>query len=122
MYQRLRVTFVAALFIGSIGCAATGGASLQAGSQIAIEGAIASIDTAPWAYDGNAVVQIDTSDRGRVAVQLPARWNLCKAAPVNMEALSVGTRVRAVGTVGAEGEVVVCQDATHRLVPAERAR
>src|SRR5690242_13580520 len=55
MSQRLHVAFVAALFIGSIGCAATGGASLQAGSQIAIEGAIASIDTAPWAYDGNAV-------------------------------------------------------------------
>lgn len=122
MSQRLRVAFVAAFCIGSIGCAATGGASLQAGSQIAIEGAIASIDTAPWAYDGNAVVQVDTSDRGRVAVQLPARWNLCKAPPVNMEALAVGVRVRAVGAAGAEGEVVVCQDESHRLAPAGSGR
>ena len=123
MSQRLRMAFVAALCIGSMtGCAATGGASLQAGSQIAIEGAIASIDTAPWAYDGNAVVQVDTSDRGRVTVQLPARWNLCKAPPVNMEALAVGTRVRAVGTAGVEGEVVVCQDESHGLAPAGSGR
>jgi len=122
MSQRLRMAFAAAFCIGSIGCAATGGAPLQAGSQIAIEGTIASIDTAPWAYDGNAVVRIDTSDRGRVVVQLPARWNLCKAPPVNMEALAVGVRVRAVGAAGAEGEVVVCQDESHRLAPADSGR
>ncbi|MCL1633369.1 hypothetical protein M2650_01740 [Luteimonas sp. SX5] len=91
--------------------------SPQSAGQTSIEGAIAAIDTAPWAYDGNAVIQVDAAGRGRVAVQLPARWNLCKAAPVNVEALAVGMRVRVVGAAGAEGELVVCQDEAHRLVP-----
>lgn len=107
----------AALLTG--GCAVTGGTQLQADGHTAIEGTIASIDTQPWTYDGNAVIQVDTADRGRVAVQLPARWNLCKAAPVNVEVLAVGMQVKAVGAAGGEGELVVCQDAAHRLVPAK---
>lgn len=90
---------------------------MPVGEQVAIEGTIASIDTTPWQYDGNAVIRIDTADRGRVEVQLPARWNLCVAPPVDVEALAVGMRVRAAGTVGGEGAIVVCQDAAHRLVP-----
>lgn len=91
-------------------------------SEVSIEGAIASIDTQPWAYDGNAVIQVDADGRGRVAVQLPARWNLCKAAPVDVEALAVGMRVRAIGAPGGEGELVVCEDEAHRLVPAGAGR
>lgn len=109
---------VALCLVGATGCATKPAAQLQAGGQVSIEGSIASIDTQPWAYDGNAVIQVDTPDRGRVAVQLPARWNLCKAAPVNVEALAVGMRVRAVGDAGAEGQLVVCQEEAHRLVPA----
>ena len=85
---------------------------------MAIEGTVASIDTQPWAYDGNAVVQVDAAGRGRVAVQLPARWNLCQAAPVDVEALAVGMRVQAVGAPSGEGGLVVCADPAHRLVPA----
>jgi hypothetical protein len=103
------------------GCA-TAPVATGEGSAMSIEGTIAAIDTQPWAYDGHAVIQVDTADRGRVAVQLPARWNLCKAAPVAVDALAVGMRVRATGTPGAEGELVVCQDAAHRLVPAEGSR
>jgi hypothetical protein len=104
------------------GCATTPPPSTEAGGPATIEGIIAAIDTQPWAYDGNAVIQVDTADRGRVAVQLPARWNLCKAAPVAVDALAVGMRVRATGSTGAEGELVVCGDAAHRLVPVEGGR
>lgn len=90
---------------------------LADGDQVAVEGAIVAIDTKPWAYDGNAVVLLQTAVNGPVEVHLPARWNLCKAAPVNMSALTVGQAVRAVGTVGADGEVVVCERAEHGLAP-----
>ncbi len=100
------------------GCATTDGTSPASGMQARITGSIAAIDTQPWTYDGNAVIQVDSVERGRVAVQLPARWNLCRATPVDVQALSVGMRVQVVGTAGGEGEIVVCQDESHRLVPA----
>lgn len=101
------------------GCASSAAPSATDNGQASIEGTVVSIDTAPWTYDGNAVVVVDTASRGRVAVQLPARWNLCRAAPVDVEALAVGMRVRALGAMGAEGELVVCQDAAHTLAPAD---
>ncbi|NZA26552.1 hypothetical protein H0E84_09150 [Luteimonas sp. SJ-92] len=101
------------------GCATTAGAPLAAGAQAAVEGTVVSVDTQPWTYDGHAVVEIDTRGHGRMAVHLPARWNLCKAPPVEVEALAVGMPVRAVGTVGAEGEMMVCESETHRLVPVD---
>lgn len=81
-----------------------------------VEGSIVSIDTSPWAYDGNAVIAIDT-DRGRVAAELPARWNLCQAGAVDVEALRPGLRVRATGAADGQGGLVVCQDPTHGIVP-----
>ncbi len=122
MSHSSRLVFVAValcLVLAVAGCATKPAASPQSEGQTSIEGTIASIDTAPWAYDGNAVIQVDTSDRGRVAVQLPARWNLCKAAPVNVEALAVGMRVHVVGNAAAESQMVVCQEEAHRLVPAD---
>lgn len=98
------------------GCAAGGGGGVVADGDVDVSGAIVSIDTSPWMYDGNAVVVVDSEARGRLAVQLPARWNLCAAGPVDVEALRVGMRVRVVGNEGADGEVVVCQGAGHRLV------
>lgn len=101
------------------GCATGSGTHADAESQGAIEGVIVSIDTKPWTYDGSAVIQIETRTRGRVDVRLPARWNLCKAPPVDVDALAVGKRVRAVGAADSEGGLVVCQEAAHRLVPEE---
>lgn len=88
-----------------------------AGVATTVEGTITAIDLQPWMYDGNGVVTIDAGERGRVAVQLPARWNLCKAAAVDVEALAVGVRVQAVGAMADDG-LVVCEGATHRLVPS----
>lgn len=91
------------------------GSALSAGSQATVDGTIASIDTKPWTYDGNAVVLLDTTAHGRVSVQLPARWNLCKAGQVDVASLVVGRRARAIGTVTEDGAVVVCERAEHRL-------
>jgi hypothetical protein len=100
------------------GCATAPSASaLVAGSQATVDGTIAAIDTKPWTYDGNAVVLLDTAAHGRVSVQLPARWNLCKAGQVDVAALVVGRRARAVGTVTEDGGMVVCERAEHRLGP-----
>lgn len=104
------------------GCAGTAGPVAGAPSDAApvtFEGTVASIDTQPWTYDGNAVVLVETDARGRVAVQLPARWNLCRAPAVDVQALSVGSRVQVAGEAGGEGEVVVCADESHRLAPMD---
>ncbi|MBD7986864.1 hypothetical protein H9645_02330 [Luteimonas sp. Sa2BVA3] len=96
-------------------CATTGQAPSAGAAQL--EGTIVSIDLQPWTYDGNAVIQVDAGDRGHVPVELPARWNLCKAAAVDAQALSVGMRVQVVGEASTDGGVVVCSDASHRLSP-----
>jgi hypothetical protein len=95
---------------------APSGAALVGGHQATIEGEVASVDTAPWAYDGNAVVTVSTRTAGTVSVQLPARWNLCKARPLDdVQALKPRDRVQAVGTVSAPGTLVVCEQAQHTL-------
>ena len=106
-----------ALFVAA--CAATPATVPPAAVASVVEGRIVSIDTQPWTYDGNAVIRIDSVDRGSVAVALPARWNLCQAAPVDVEGLAVGMRVRAEGSADGEGGLVVCQDPAHRLVPLD---
>lgn len=104
------------LALAATGCATMPSASaLVAGSQATVDGSIASIDTKPWTYDGNAVVLLDTVAHGRVSVQLPARWNLCKAGQVDVASLVVGKRARATGTVTEDGAVVVCERVEHRL-------
>ena len=117
----LRIPLLVAVALAAASCAtppsATPAATAPATGPDAIEGTVASIDLKPWTYDGNAVVEVDTADRGRVAVQLPARWNLCQAAPVDVEALAVGIRVQAAGERADGGALVVCTDASHRLAP-----
>jgi hypothetical protein len=119
MFRPTCPALLPALALASLltGCASAPATESAAASLLSVEGTIASIDTGPWAYDGNAVVALDTIGRGRVAVQLPARWNLCQAAPVDVEALAVGMRVRATGQATQGDELVVCGDAAHGLVP-----
>lgn len=100
------------------GCVTHGGAAaaFAVGSEVAFEGRLESVDTAPWAYDGNARLVVDTQAHGDVAVELPARWNLCKAPAVgDAGAFPPGDRVRVVGTVTAPATVTVCERATHRV-------
>lgn len=122
MSRHLRRTLVAAMtasILVTAACVSTPGkvAPLTVGSQVALDGTIVAIDTDPWAYDGNAVVSLQTAASGPMHVQLPARWNLCKSGPVNVAALKVGQNVRVVGTLIAAGELAVCERAEHRLAP-----
>jgi hypothetical protein len=99
---------------------ASSAAARVVGQQATIEGAVVSVDTAPWAYDGNAVVTVSTTGAGTVRVQLPARWNLCKAQPPgDVQALKPGDRVQAIGTVTAPDTLVVCEQPQHTLRKVE---
>jgi hypothetical protein len=110
----------ACLALSLAACASAPGDASSPGDPVEVTGVIAAIDTRPWAYDGNAVVEVDVEATGRrLAVQLPARWNLCAAPPVDVDTLSPGQRVRVVGEAGQGNELVVCQDASHRLVPVQ---
>lgn len=113
----VRLVVVTATLLALSACATTPtGGALVVGQQATIEGDVVSVDTNPWAYDGNAVVTVSTTDAGTVSVQLPARWNLCKAQPLgDVRAFNPGDRVQVVGTVTAHGELVVCAQPEHRL-------
>jgi hypothetical protein len=120
--RHLALVATACLALAGVGCAAAPVPAKTApmdDGQATVEGTIAAIDTQPWAYDGNAVVLLETAAGRQVSVQLPARWNLCKAAPVDVASLAVGRRARAVGTATAADELVVCERAGHRLVLAD---
>lgn len=123
MTQRVRPALACTgvcLALSLAACANAPGDASTSGELVELTGVIAAIDTRPWTYDGNAVVEVDVEASGRrVAVQLPARWNLCAAPPVDIDALSVGQRVRVVGDAGQGDGLVVCEEATHRLVPLD---
>ena len=93
--------------------------SSLAQGEATLTGKLVAVDTTPWAYDGNAVVQVAVPGHGIVAVHLPARWNLCAAAPVPIEAFAIGDDVRLRGTVGDDGTVVVCGRPDHRIEAVE---
>ncbi|MEG3190812.1 hypothetical protein [Lysobacter sp. D1-1-M9] len=112
----LPLTFALAVALATASCTTTTpDVAETANGPLRIEGTITAIDLQPWSYDGNATVQVDADGRGAVQVQLPARWNLCNAPPVDVQSLAVGMRVQAVGAAAGEGGLVVCEDAAHRL-------
>lgn len=110
-----------AMALAAASCATQVESPATAPGSVSVQGTVVSIDTQPWTYDGSAVVEVDVAGRGRVAVQLPARWNLCRAAPVDVQALAVGMHVQAVGAASADDgdgdRLTVCADPSHRLVP-----
>lgn len=112
-------TFALALAtLAATACATRGPAAapLASGTEASFEGRLASVDTAPWAYDGNARLVVATAAHGDVAVELPARWNLCKASGIgDAGGFKAGERVLVAGTVTAPGTVTVCEQATHRI-------
>jgi hypothetical protein len=64
---------VAAATLLALSACATGPkeGALVVGQQATIEGDVVSVDTKPWAYDGNAVVTISTINAGMVSGLLP---------------------------------------------------
>ena len=104
------------LLCGAGGCAVAPSApTFTTGEDVAFDGRVVSVDTAPWAYDGNAVVVVATDASREVRVQLPARWNLCKAPAVDAQALKAADRVHVVASAEDAGSVTVCTSAEHRL-------
>ena len=98
------------------GCAAAPvGDTFATGQPVAFDGRVVSVDASPWAYDGNAVVVVRDAAGRDVSVQLPARWNLCKAAPVDLQALGPGDRVQVSAEATDARTVVVCAETTHHL-------
>lgn len=100
-------------------CASSGAPAAgawRAGDDVTFAGRITAIDTDPWAYDGNARIDVASDAHGPVAVELPARWNLCKAPSVEAAVrLPVGTRVQVTARAGEGRAVVVCESATHAV-------
>jgi hypothetical protein len=119
--SRHALPMIAVAFAALSACATMpGGTALQVGKQATIEGDVISVDTSPWAYDGSAVITVATAASGTISVQLPARWNLCKAQPPDdVQALKPEDRVQVTGTVTAPGELVVCEQPQHRLQKVE---
>lgn len=116
----LPLTFALAVALATASCTTTTpDVAEPADGPLRIEGTITAIDLQPWSYDGHATVQVDADGRGDVQVRLPARWNLCKAPPVDVQSLAVGMRVQAVGAASGDGGLVVCEDAAHRLQPVQ---
>ena len=112
----LAVTLATVLAVAACTTMPAASGTLIVGQEAGIEGSVLGVDTAPWAYDGNAVVTVATASSGTVKVQLPARWNLCKAQPhTDVQALKPRDRVRAVGTVAADNSLVVCAQPAHLL-------
>lgn len=86
------------------------------GSDVEFTGRITAVDTAPWAYDGSARIAIASDAHGAVDVELPARWNLCKAPSIEAAVkLPVGTRVQVVARALDADTAVVCESATHAV-------
>ncbi|MEO6102011.1 MAG: hypothetical protein ABIP44_00025 [Pseudoxanthomonas sp.] len=116
---RLALVSTALLALSACATSPTHGAWVV-GQEVTIEGNVIGVDTKPWAYDGNAVVTVSSTAAGTVRVQLPARWNLCKAPPPgDVQALQPGDRVQAVGMVRAPNELVVCAQPEHHLQKLE---
>lgn len=113
---RLPALVAVLLLVSACATAPTEDTAASVGQRVTLQGEVVSVDTAPWAYDGNAVVTLSTTPATRVRVQLPARWNLCKAPPLHdVQSLKPGDRVQVSGTVTAPGELVVCGNAQDSL-------
>lgn len=113
-----RVALSCALLAGIAGCAAHGGGirPLVSDQAAMIEGRLASVDMAPMAYDGDALLVVTTDAHGAVTVHLPARRHLCQAQGLELlEALKPGQRLQVAGTATGPRDIRVCQDASHRL-------
>lgn len=82
----------------------------------AVEGVVVRVDRDPWAYDGNAVMDLRTDAGGTVEVQVPARMNLCTAQGLDaFPALAAGARVQVAGEATGPDQVTVCSGPTHYL-------
>ncbi|GAB2508403.1 hypothetical protein GCM10027188_09300 [Lysobacter humi (ex Lee et al. 2017)] len=95
------------------GCATPAPAPRSA--ELHFEGRVTAVDMTPWTYDGNAVIRVASDASGTIAVELPARWNLCRAQAVESPETLQGRRVRVVARATEPGRAVLCESAEHRI-------
>lgn len=101
------------------GCAPSPSASPGTSTEVTVRGTVVSVDLAPMAYDGNAVLLVATDD-GEARVEIPARTNLCTATGLSLvSGLRPGDAVVVVGARTESGAIVPCTSAGHSL---QRAR
>jgi hypothetical protein len=80
----------------------------EQGTTATVSGTVTDVDTSPWAFDGNAIVMIETDQGDSVEIQIPARINLCPAQSAIATNLAVGEMVEVSGNMF-EGAIVPCQ-------------
>lgn len=111
---------IAAALVLVAGCVSPARSDAPAAADRVVEGTVVRVDMDPWAYDGNAVLELATDD-GAVTVEVPARTNLCQASGLGLVGeLAAGDRVRVRGAEQSSGVVVPCvsdQHALERLAP-----
>ncbi len=84
--------------------------------QVVIEGRVSSVDTSPMAYDGDALVLLESDARGTVTVHVPARTNPCRAQGLGLLGLlQPGDRLRVAGKASGPRDITVCEQPSHRL-------
>ena len=108
--MRAPASFVALLLLAA--CAAPPDGGTDSGATV--RGEVVSVDAAPLAYDGDALVVVRT-DAGERTVRVPARINLCDAEVADLGTLRPGTRIEARGETNADGDVTPCTSAEHFL-------
>ncbi|MEL6616720.1 MAG: hypothetical protein AAFQ43_13340, partial [Bacteroidota bacterium] len=68
------------------------------------------------AYDGDAVIEMETDGGEAVTVRVPARMNLCDARGLDLvDDLVPGHRIRVVGERDPDGAIRPCVDASHEI-------
>lgn len=109
---------VAALFATLAGCAVPGKAiePMAPEQEVVVEGRVLSVDLSPMAYDGDALVLLDSQSHGAVTVHVPARTNLCRAQGLEvLGELRPQDRIRVAGKATGQRDITVCESPTHRL-------
>ncbi len=85
--------------------------------SVAVTGGISAINTDALAYDGPAIITLETLESEILTIEIPAQINLCPAADaiVSLNDLSIGDVVAVNGEVSDSGNIVVCANQNHYL-------
>ncbi len=100
------------LFALLVGCAP---GEAPTSSDSSFTGVLTSVDRSAMAYDGDAVLMIDSGGE-TVVIRVPARINLCSAREqIQLDQLRVGERVEVRGVLGSDGAIIPCENPRHLL-------
>ena len=81
-----------------------------------VQGEVLDVDASPMAYDGDAVIRVQTEAGEEVRVLIPARLNLCAAEGLGLYSeLEPGDRVEVQGLGQEEASVRPCESESHYL-------